>query len=74
MGRSGADWEAAKQRLARLELENDRLRHDLERNQRLTSSTSASHDLDRLQVQQINPTITRHYLLVQYAYLKTISI
>lgn len=49
VGHRGADWEAAKQRLARLEMENDRLRHDLERSQttfgRSTLSTSA--ELDR---------------------------
>lgn len=33
VGRSCGDWEASKQRLARLELENERLRHDLERSQ-----------------------------------------
>lgn len=49
VGHRGADWEAAKQRLARLEMENDRLRHELERSQttfgRSTLSTSA--ELDR---------------------------
>ncbi|KRJ98509.1 uncharacterized protein Dyak_GE19282, isoform I [Drosophila yakuba] len=33
MGRSSADWESTKQRIARLELENERLKHDLERSQ-----------------------------------------
>lgn len=33
VGRSSGDWEASKQRLARLELENERLRHELERSQ-----------------------------------------
>lgn len=33
VGRCGSDWESNKQRLARLELENERLRHELERSQ-----------------------------------------
>lgn len=33
VGRSTGDWKANEQRLARLELENERLRHDLERSQ-----------------------------------------
>lgn len=33
VGRSTSDWEATKQRMTRLELENDRLRHELERSQ-----------------------------------------
>lgn len=33
VGRSTGDWKATEQRLARLELENERLRHELERSQ-----------------------------------------
>lgn len=33
VGRSGAEWETAKQKTQRLEMENERLRHDLERSQ-----------------------------------------
>lgn len=33
VGRGSGDWEASKQRIARIELENERLRHDLERSQ-----------------------------------------
>lgn len=33
VGSSTNDWESNKQRMARLELENERLRHDLERSQ-----------------------------------------
>lgn len=33
VGRSCSDWESNKQRMARLELENERLRHELERSQ-----------------------------------------
>lgn len=33
MGRSGADWETARTKMQRLEAENDRLRHEIERSQ-----------------------------------------
>lgn len=43
VGRCGGDWEANKQRLARLELENERLRHELERSQVKKKFLSLSH-------------------------------
>lgn len=50
VGRSSGDWEAAKQRLTRLELENERLRHDVEKSQTTfgRSNLTSSQEMDRV--------------------------
>lgn len=45
VGRGSGDWEASKQRIARLELENERLRHDLERSQVNVNSLPPFHSI-----------------------------